>query len=276
MAVCAYEANDLAQARELARRGREEYLRYGLQHRGLLAADEVLILAPAGLGAWEEAWHHLGELRGLNPESRRVAPLLSLLAAELHLRQGDLAAAQRALDEAVGDFPDEIGEQHTLTTIRLLLARRELTEDALHHLAQLEDRVRAGGRVARLISVHILQALVHDALAQPQQASDRLAAAIQIAAPEGYLRRFLNEGPGVAPLLPSVRTVAPAFVDQLQRAFGAVLSDTSAAGADDAGTRLPLIEPLTQQERSILGLLAEGCSYREIAERLFISAGTVR
>ena len=51
LAACAYEANELSLARELALRGREEYRRYGLQHRGLIAPDQVLIMASAGLGA---------------------------------------------------------------------------------------------------------------------------------------------------------------------------------------------------------------------------------
>ncbi len=278
LAACAYEANELRQAWELALRGREEYRRYGLQHRGLIAPDQVLIMASAGLGAWEEAWQFFGEVDRLAIESRWVGPLLALLAADLRLRLGEVAAAARLVASAetlVGDLPDEVREVAACTGARLLLAQGR-PEDARQCLAPLEGQLRDGGRIAQLITVYILQARTYTALGQHDLASAAIGAAVGIAAPEGYLRRFLDEGPTVARLLPAVRHQAPVFVDQLQQAFA---NDAALAGsppADGAAADGPADTLLTQQERTILQLLAEGSSYRTIAEQLVISVGTVR
>lgn len=278
LAACAYEANDLRLARELALRGREEYRRYGLQQRGLIMPDQVLVMASAGLGAWEEAWQFFAEVRRLATESRWVAPLLALLEADLRLRLGAVAAAAQLVASAealVRDLPDEVREVAACTAARLLLAQGR-PEDARGRLAPLEAQARAGGRSARLITVHILQALACRALGRHDLASDALGAAAGLAAPEGYLRRFLDEGPAVASMLPAVRDRAPAFVGQLQQAFA---DDAALAGpppADAAAADAPAATPLTQQERTILQRLAEGSSYRTIAEQLVISVGTVR
>lgn len=278
LAACAYEANELRQARELALRGREEYRRYGLQQRGLIAPDQVLIIASAGLGAWEEAWQFFGEVHRLATESRWVAPLLALLEADLRLRLGEIAVAEQLVASAetlVRDLPDEVREVAACTGARLLLAQGR-PEDARQRLAPLEAQVRAGGRLARLITVHILQARAYTALGQHDLAGTAIGAAVGLAAPEGYLRRFLDEGPTVALLLPTVRDKAPAFVDRLQQAFADDAAPAGSAPADSADADVPAEALLTQQERTILKLLAEGSSYRAIAEQLVISAGTVR
>jgi non-specific serine/threonine protein kinase len=44
----------------------------------------------------------------------------------------------------------------------------------------------------------------------------------------------------------------------------------------DDSSKTPLVEPLTQREREILGLLADGLTNREIADRLYLSHETVK
>ena len=93
---------------------------------------------------------------------------------------------------------------------------------------------------------------------------------MRLAAPEGYRRVFLDGGPAIAALLPGVRHVAPAFVDDLL----SCLHPAPEHGRPATGQ--PLIEPLSERELEVLRLVAEGLSNSEIADKLFVSIGTVK
>jgi LuxR family maltose regulon positive regulatory protein len=75
----------------------------------------------------------------------------------------------------------------------------------------------------------------------------------------------------VLELLPKVRHTAPAFVDQLLTAAGVV-----AERPVPTPSAQPLVEPLSERELEVLQLIADGLSNREIADKLFISVGTVK
>jgi LuxR family maltose regulon positive regulatory protein len=161
-------------------------------------------------------------------------------------------------------------EGEYFTYARLLLAQKRPAE-AQTLLASLERYARSGGLVRSLIMVCILQALAHQALGRKEEALARLGEAVRLAAPEGYRRAFLDEGQVVLGLLPGVRHLAPQFVDSLLGRAPASLSRGKLAPREQ-----PLIEPLSERQLEVLGLLAEGRSNQEIAEKLFISVGTVK
>jgi len=73
----------------------------------------------------------------------------------------------------------------------------------------------------------------------------------------------------IIPLLADVRDVAPSFVDQL-------LDGAAIATPQQEIAARPLIEPLSERELEVLGLIAAGLSNREIAQELVIALGTVK
>ena len=125
------------------------------------------------------------------------------------------------------------------------------------------------GRRSRLIPLRVLQAIALGALGRKEEAVAKLRQAVTLAAPERYVRAFLDQGSAFAPLLPMVRDTAPAFVDRLAAAF-----NVSEAGPTE--TPAQLVEPLTEREGELLKLLAEGLSNEEISRRLYISLNTTK
>jgi LuxR family maltose regulon positive regulatory protein len=191
--------------------------------------------------------------------------------ATIRLKQGDLPAVLRwvetdglSLDEA----PQYLRLDSQLAYARVLLALGQLA-DAQGWLARLEGFVEERGLYRWLISVYALQALAAERLGDHEAACDRLAQAVRLAAPEAYYRAFLDEDALLLELLPDVRHVAPQFVDQLL---------DYARGASVARRRVPqpLVEPVSERELEVLGLIAAGYSNAEIAQRLFITLGTVK
>jgi LuxR family transcriptional regulator, maltose regulon positive regulatory protein len=205
-------------------------------------------------------------------EDYRRARLVVATIAELHLRSGNLAAAQEALREISGDQPSS-SDYEQLTLARLRLARHD-PRAALAVLAPIEDRASREGRDGSLVAILVVTALARAELGEPP--GDVLARAVSIAAPEGYRRTFLDEGPALLVLLKDVRPVAPAFVaDLLSRTRGAPAHrarGTEVRTVDGVG----VVETLTETQRRILGLIATGMSNQQVADKLFITVGTTK
>jgi LuxR family maltose regulon positive regulatory protein len=212
------------------------------------------------------------------------------LRARLLLTQGDLLTArrwirQRALSPL--DRPDYPRERAYLLLARLLLAE-QTPEPALRLLGQLHQLATSQERTGSLIEVQVLQALALAAAGDEPAALAALSEALTLAAPEGYLRVFVDEGAPMATLLGKLATTPAkaqavaaarlprAHLGRLLEAFEqdglAVLPRPRPGGAVVAG----LVAPLSARELEVLRLLAAGEPNQAIAEELVISLETVK
>jgi LuxR family maltose regulon positive regulatory protein len=205
--------------------------------------------------------------------------------ARLQIGQGDRPAVERWVQQAglrVDDALDFFHEFEHLTLCRALLALGQPGE-ALLLLERLLPIVEAEGRADRAIDVHLLQALAHHSRGDLPAALAALERALGLAEPEGYARVFLDEGARMEGLLAQAERhhLHPHYVRGLRRSFalppgarpdGSPLGHVTDAPPVDA----PLLEPLTEREREVLGLIAAGASNRAIADRLVVSLGTVK
>ena len=87
--------------------------------------------------------------------------------------------------------------------------------EARRWLVRLERFTREYDLYRWLLSVYLLQALAADRLGNHELARERFARALEIAAPQDYVRAVLDEGSRLLAYLPEVRSVAPEFVDRL-------------------------------------------------------------
>jgi LuxR family maltose regulon positive regulatory protein len=206
----------------------------------------------------------------------------------VRLMEGDLGFALRWAEKrglSPDDDPEYLTIEQHLVYARVLLAQGRLS-DTRRWLARLERFTRERGLYRWLITVHVLQALMAERSGDRALTWDRTSRALQEAAPQDYLRAFLDEGDRVPVLLARARDVAPAFVDRLLEAFRSARSGVVSQGASlpapspKAEPRdqpiEPLPEPLSERELEVLGLIAAGLSNREIAQELYITVGTVK
>ncbi len=232
-----------------------------------------------------EAFAHLAEGRRLVPQIRAQ---LSTARAQVELMQGHVEAAARWVQASGVSVTDEklsySQEQAYLMLARVRIAQARgqaagFSLPALQEVLSLLDRLladaEAKGRRNSIMEILIVQALALQALHDRTRALATLERALTLAAPEGYIRLFVDEGVPMRELLrqAGARGIAPSYVAALLAAFGEQGAESEASSPLHPSS---LIEPLTAREREVLRLLAEGKSNREIAQRLVLSIGTVK
>jgi LuxR family maltose regulon positive regulatory protein len=158
---------------------------------------------------------------------RRLFPMLSgqamALRAHFELQQGDLDAALRWV-EASGMSPDdEVSfprEAAYLTLARVRVATGQ-AHVVLPLLARLLAHAESKARMHSAIEILVVQALAYDALDDRPRALTALERVLALAAPEGYIRMFVDEGAPLAALLRELRAhgALPAYIDKLMVAF---------------------------------------------------------
>jgi LuxR family transcriptional regulator, maltose regulon positive regulatory protein len=142
--------------------------------------------------------------------------------------------------------------------------------------------------MASVIEILALQALARAAAGDERGALAALAEALTLAAPEGYLRVFVDEGASMATLLGRlgaaqragrvevVRGVPPDYLARLADAFAREGAPIDQQRGRIAAAPPGLVAPLSARELEVLGLLAAGRSNQAIAEELVITLDTVK
>ncbi len=263
----ALERNDLAAAEEFLQNG------IALSHRGGLIDDMLLGLSVLARlqayqgqisNAFETAQEVNTIIQGFGVE--RMTILAAAYIANLQLYMGqERAAAQWALEyQAVRASQQR--EFAELTLVRVLLKTGD-RENVPSILDALLKRRQTQGRVRTRMEIMILMALFHRAEEDIPAAVDWLSQALELAAPEGFIRIFLDDGEALLDLLPKARQAAPELVDAI---LGSLQIESGKTPLD----QLP--EPLSEQETRVLGLIVAGNSNQEIADELVISVGTAK
>jgi len=264
----ALERNDLASA--------EQHLNEGLalSRQGMLLDDVIAGMAfyvhltvcqgntAEFLNAFDEV-HAIMEGYG---EER-----FYLVAAAYQARMQLFLADRQAVDPWAKAYqasrPDSPFEYAELTLVRYLLMSGD-NEIVPSILQPLLDTSRREGRLRASMEIKLLFSRTYQDKGDIPTALKWLSEALEIAAPEGFIRIFLDEAP-VLELLPEVRETAPELVD-------AILGQQKSADDVERPPQPQLPEPLTGQELNILALIVGGKTNQQIADELVVTLGTVK
>jgi LuxR family maltose regulon positive regulatory protein len=286
LGIAAYEQNNPAAARDHFAAIYED--RFG--SATILVFDAVLGLALAhqalgdipGAVGWANTL--LGQATDI--ESPYYIALAHWFQCRLALQRGAIQPPPPGHQWCIGMAPAphyRWGELPELTYARLLVAQatRASLSEAVDLLQTLVGRCRAHSLRWREIEVLSVLALALAAQGQEPLAHETLNAALELATCQGdrhpFVRTFVDLGPQMASLLYALARKGRAG-DYIGRLLTAFPVDARNAVAAAAAEKLDdeIIEPLSEREIEVLGLLAERLSDKEIAERLRISPLTVR
>ncbi len=185
--------------------------------------------APAAAQETLATFADLAQRRGFVPHliTRGAA-----VQAQLALATGNVSAAITWADTSGLHAADAVAfprEAEYLVLARVYIARagRLSTGEFLPQALALLDRLLADavakGRRASVLEILLVQALARRAQGNGPAAQAALGRALTLAAPEGYVRRFVDEGAPLRVLLQAVDagTVPPGYVPALLAAFAA-------------------------------------------------------
>jgi LuxR family maltose regulon positive regulatory protein len=158
-------------------------------------------------------------------------------------------------------------------TIRLLNNEARY-DNALAALDVLIHDLRAVHSYGELIRGLALQAVALAGTNNRSAAYDALWEAVELGGEQNYVRRWLDAGPAIIPLVKHLRDEAgaahAAYLDHIIAAGEIAFGVTPSPANDD------LLSPLSDRELDVLRLIDEGYSNQAIAEELVVTLHTVK
>jgi LuxR family maltose regulon positive regulatory protein len=254
-----------------------------------MCSIQILSLTSDTVGRPDQAQKMSDSLikRILNGEGLTFLSNTQALRDELALRHGRLTQAvhgakEITIENAPPGYRFMIPE---LTVAKVFLNQK--TEKSLKQaeelLGNLHDYFTSAHNTRFLIEVLSLQALLQDAQGNEREAVSKLVEALKLAEPGGLIRMFVDLGPDMARLLERLtdnKTVSD-YAKKLLVEFEKYKDSTTiekvpASQESVMGSEESQVTLLTNREQEIIELFAKRLSDKEIADRLYISYGTVK
>lgn len=175
--------------------------------------------------------------------------------------------------------PEILASRHEFE--RMMLARVYIylknEAAAIQLLTSLQHETEMKDRLGSRIETFILLSKANLSQKRHHEAAECIRKAVTLAAPEGYVRIFLDEGPAVAKML--YELYKSKMCSKLELAYVSQLLKRMEKEFPALDIRIRVSSPLdklTEREAEVLALIGEGFSNSEIADKLHLSIGTVK
>lgn len=280
-----YEWNDLDGARPMIDQALERSELLGLT-RARVVAYRLLARWLMANGKVEQAQTALDRSLDLAREHHiphHYASPSRALQVNFWLAAGDVQrAAEWAAHSDLSELIDKPRQEEYLALARVYVAQNDTSRAQSILQALLSDAER-GGRTECVIWALALVALAQQAQGNSNAAFETLARALELAEPQGFVRTFLDLGEPFQKLLAAYQNALGAKPDAARRNYlatlGAIHLPTAAAPPLSSSARSTVSEPveeLTEREKQVLELVAQGLSDKQIANELVVATGTVK
>ncbi|HLY31991.1 MAG TPA: LuxR C-terminal-related transcriptional regulator, partial [Ktedonobacterales bacterium] len=239
-----------------------------------------LALLQAERGAYDDALETLEDIRHQIRVRRLAAWDLAqteLARARVLIMHGQIAEAAIWAEETRRRRTQEsntslalLYDMEDLTIARVALAQGR-AEAVFTPLRAIREHAAQTGRMRHVLEAEMLLARAYWQASERDEAIRHLDASLAIAAPEGFIRVFLDEGESLADLLAHyVVNRSPSrersYALKLLEAFGRIIEPETFNHA----------ETLSSRELDVLRLLAVGRSNEAIASELVVALSTVK
>jgi LuxR family maltose regulon positive regulatory protein len=244
------------------------------------ASAGVLRAAYTALARWHQARRQVKEVQNLLWQIDLIKQPASVLWVEAEIqayrlqwesmRHNRTEIEDKFAEQKIETAPISILTEITyLAQIRVLIAQAHY-DTALSLLEKLLQHAEGEQRAGSIISITVLQAKAFSARGDLVNALKAIQRALSLAAPERYMRVFIDEGEPIKAILQhaATRGIQSSYIVQLLRAFPEAPSSTSHTQ--------PLLDPLSERELEVLQCIMKGQSNQSIADLLQVSLNTVK
>ena len=207
---------------------------------------------------------------------------LNVAKAMLWIEQGNYDRALIALTELrkrqqdgqVADLFPLLPGSRDLLEVRLSIKTGDSAR-ALEQLTELQ-RIEKNRAPNSVTSIYILiyQSIMYSKGRKPDRALMAMRSAIQKAEVENWLSPFWDLAQDIRPIISEIMSVSETESGSFLRALATLCGVNQLAGQQQLEQILE--DPISDREKGVLELIAQGLSNQDIADKLFISLHTVK